>query len=401
MKYQNLADIIDQNFKNELAFLASAVNISSGTGDFEGNRKMLDLIMPVLREISSEISCQADSNGNHLLARIGNHPNRSKLLLCAHMDTVFDRENLSEHLFHTDGDLAYGLGISDDKGGITTILYALKALKEAGTLPAHEILVMLNCDEETGSPTGKKIFKQICCSGNIAAALVFEPTRGRLPGGIITHRGGSGYFTIRITGQEAHSGTSFEKGRNAVVEAAEKAVRLHALNDSEKGIIVNVAAAEGGTYFSDAPVCMVPGSAVLKCNLRVRDESDLEPLLARIREISDTVYIPGCSSEFSCSLPYHAMNLSLNRPLYAAAVKIASALGFEPEEIHTMSGSDANHINQYDIPVIDALGPYTYGIHTAEEHTCISSIRHQTLFAAALIQDLFLRYPQDKKSRTF
>ncbi|MBQ8934391.1 MAG: M20/M25/M40 family metallo-hydrolase [Lachnospiraceae bacterium] len=121
-------------------------------------------------------------------------------------------------------------------------------------------------------------------------------------------------------------------------------------------------------------------------------ETNHASLLARIREISDTVYIPGCSSEFSCSLLYHAMNLSLNRPLYAAAVKIASALGFEPEEIHTMSGSDANHINQYDIPVIDALGPYTYGIHTTDEHTVISSIRHQTLFAAALIQDLFLHY---------
>ena len=67
---------------------------------------------------------------------------------------------------------------------------------------------------------------------------------------------------------------------------------------------------------------------------------------------------------------------------------IAAALVFEPEEIHTMSGSDANHINQYGIPVIDALGPYTYGIHTTDEHTVISSIRHQTLFAAALIQDL-------------
>ena len=389
MKYQNLADLIDRNFQSELSFLASAVNISSGTGDPEGNRKMIDLIMPVLHEIASEISCPADRNGSHLLARIGSFPDKPKLLLCAHMDTVFNRENLPDHLFRTEGDLAYGLGISDDKGGIAAILFALKALKEAGALPAHEILIMLNCDEETGSPTGKKVFEQICSSGEIAAALVFEPTRGRMPGGIITHRGGAGYFTIRITGQEAHSGTSFDKGRNAVVEAAEKAVRLHALNDTAKGIIVNVAAAEGGSYFSDAPVCMVPGSAVLKCNLRVRNESDLEPLLARIREISDTVFIPGCSSEFSYDLPYHAMDLSLNKPLYHAAVQIASELGFEPEEIHTMSGSDANHINQYGIPVIDALGPYTYGIHTTDEHTSAASIRHRTLYAAALIRDLF------------
>jgi glutamate carboxypeptidase len=140
--------------------------------------------------------------------------------------------------FRIDGDRAYGPGTFDMKGGLVVVL---EALREARARRA--VRVFLTADEEMGSRTGRPLLE--AAAEGVAAALVVEPPN--LDGALKTARKGLGRFRLTIRGRPAHAGTSRADGASAIEELAHQVLALHALNDEERGISVNVGVVNGGT----------------------------------------------------------------------------------------------------------------------------------------------------------
>ncbi len=376
MRKDSLTEQIDQKakyyLKEQLDLLERLVNIDSGTGNRKGNEKVVNIVSEILKGIGADIRYECGSYGNHIIAKLNKTNSKGKILVSAHLDTVFKEGDAKEHFFRIENDYAYGLGISDDKGGIITACYGLKIIKELNRLPDKEIVIIFNCDEEIGSHTSRKIFKEE--GRNAEYAFVFEPARGN--NGIITLRGGIGYYTVEVWGKEAHAGAQYEKGRNAIVELADKVLKIHKMTKLEDNILFNVGIIEGGN--SCTVPSSIPGYARAKFSVRIKNADEMKKIQKEIGDLENQILIDGCKVKVSGEFVYLPMKREQNLPLYEIARIAGKSMGLDLDEIHTVAGSDANHIAAMGIPTIDALGAYQYGIHTKEEHIFIPSLTERT-----------------------
>ena len=378
MKFRNEKIIRQIEQKSEaylneqLEMLEALVNIDSGTGNMAGNKKIVSILNKKLKSIGARVEIKSDKYGSHIIAKINKDNPNGKVLICAHSDTVFKEGDVKAHPFRIEGDHAYGPGISDDKGGIVIAYYALKIMSELDQLPDREIVVIFNCDEELGSPTSRGIFQ---AEGKDAVyAFVFEPTREN--NGIITLRGGIGYFTVEVWGKEVHAGAQFKEGRNAAAELADKALKIHQMSKPEEDIVFIVGSIESGKI-DDIP-STVPGYAKARFSIRVNNKEKMEMVQNDIKKLESQIMIEGCEVKITGEFVYLPMERERNLPLYEIAREAGGRIGIELGEIHTLSGSDANHIAAGGVPTIDALGVYEYGMHTKEEHIYIPSLTERT-----------------------
>lgn len=356
----------------QLKMLAALVSIDSGTGNTAGNKEIVNILKGKLEKIGANVEIKNDKFGSHIVAKINKGNPNGKILICAHTDTVFKEGDAKEHPFRIDGDHAYGLGISDDKGGVVTAYYALKIMSELNQLPNKEIIVIFNCDEEIGSPTSRSIFRE---EGKDALyAFAFEPTREN--NGIITLRGGIGYFTIEVWGKEVHAGTNFKEGLNAIAELSDKVLKIHQMSSITEDVIFNIGSFEGGKA-NDIP-SIIPGYAKAKFSIRVKSKDKMEMIQNEINKLESQIMIEGCKVKISGEFIYLPMIRERNLHLYEIAKKAGERIGIKLGEIYTLSGSDANHIAAEGIPIIDALGAYEYNMHTKEEHIYIPSLTERT-----------------------
>src|SRR4051812_49071220 len=214
-----------------------------------------------------------------------------QLLLTGHMDTVFGADHPFQQVgWIEDGRVLGGPGVADMKGGLAVLLAALKAVERTPLAERIGYEIVINSDEEVGSPGSADLIAR-AARGKLAA-LTYEPSA--LPDGTLAGaRPGSGNFSIRVEGRSAHAGRNPEEGRNALVAAAEIAVRLDAAK--RPGLSVNPARIDGG-----GPNNVVPDGAVLRVNLRPRapdDERDARRLIdsvtaeiAAARDVRVTVH---------------------------------------------------------------------------------------------------------------
>src|SRR5437868_5185171 len=183
----------------------------------------------------------------------------AQLLFTGHMDTVFGADHDFQKVFWREDGVLGGPGVADMKSGLAVMLAALRAVEGAG-VPQLGYEVVINSDEEVGSP-GSAALIAAAARGK-KAALTYEPSA--LPDGTLAGaRPGSGNFSIQITGRAAHAGRNPEEGRNAVLAAADLALRLAAAR--QDGLSVNPAKIDGG-----GPNNVVPDHAVLRVNMRPR-----------------------------------------------------------------------------------------------------------------------------------
>ncbi|MEP7199420.1 MAG: M20/M25/M40 family metallo-hydrolase, partial [Chloroflexota bacterium] len=190
--------------------------------------------------------------GDHLRAEFTPTPLRphAQLTILTHVDTVHALGTLATMPFYTEPsrsgrfELAHGPGIFDMKGGIVIGLYALKALRDLHLTPRRTIVFLVTSDEEMGSRSSRELIEYEARQSD--TVLVLEPGVGP-HGSLKTWRKGVGGFHVTVTGRASHAGADPEGGRNANVELAHQILRIHALNDSEKGTTLNVGLMRGGT----------------------------------------------------------------------------------------------------------------------------------------------------------
>jgi glutamate carboxypeptidase len=315
--------------------------------------------------------------GNHLKAEFAGSAGKPVLLL-GHFDTVWSMGTLAKMPFRMEGGRAFGPGIYDMKAGIAMMIFALRALKEAGAV--HQpITVLLDTDEEVGSATGRAVVEATAKS--CEAVLVLEPSQGP-KGHLKTSRKGVGDITIRVRGRASHSGVDFEKGHSAIVELARQLLEIVKFTDLDRGITVNPGIIQGGTRSN-----VIAAEAWAEVDLRIAravDAAMLEQKFAALKPFD-----PECSIEISGGMNRPPMERTEGTVrLFGIAREIASGIGLTIEESSTGGGSDGNFTSALGLPTLDGLGALGEGAHASHESIVLEELPERTAVLAGLLQAL-------------
>jgi glutamate carboxypeptidase len=297
------------------------------------------------------------------------------LLLC-HYDTVWPLGTLADRPFRVDGDLVTGPGVFDMKAGLVQAVWALRALAAAG-LPAPPIRLLLNGDEEIGSPASRPVIEAE--ARGTRATLVFEASAD---GALKTARKGVGLFSVTATGVEAHAGLDPGAGASAVDEIARVVLTLHDLTDLAAGTTVNVGVVTGGTRSN-----VVAGTAEARVDVRVQSTAEA----ARV----DRAMTGLTARDPRATL---TVDGGWNRPvmertpaivaLFKVARERAAELGITLRECAVGGASDGNFVAALGTPVLDGFGAVGDGAHARHEHVSVVGMLERAALAAAVLRTL-------------
>lgn len=299
-----------------------------------------------------------------------------KVLLTGHMDTVFPADHGFQTCRWLDADTLNGPGTADMKGGIAVMLAALEVLEASPFAQDLGWEVVLNGDEEVSSLGSAPLLA--AAARRCDLGLTFEPALadGTLAGG----RRGSGNFSAAMAGVSAHAGRNPEDGRNAIVAAADLALRLTALSDA--GLSVNVAKIEGG-----GPNNVVPDTAVLRWNMRPVDgaaQARAEAGIARALEAVRLVHGVNVHCHGHFARPAKPMDANQTR-LFEMVRACGAALGMDINWRDTGGVCDGNNLAATGLAVVDTLGPRGGAIHSADEFLLVASLEERARLAALVL----------------
>ncbi|WP_176472944.1 hydrolase [Sphingomonas lenta] len=366
----------------------SAVN--SGTGNLDGLATMAGLLTDAFSALPGELQLvepapasrvEADGrvvpveHGRHLLLSIRPHA-PVRMLFTGHMDTVYPADHPFQQVTTRDDGTVNGPGTADMKGGLAVMLTALQAVEASPLASRLGYEVLINSDEETGSLSSASLIAE-AAQGKVAA-LTYEPALA--DGTLAGARGGTGNFSLVVEGRAAHAGRNPEEGRNAIVAAADLALRLAAAKGD--GLTVNPARIDGG-----GPNNVVPPHAVLRVNFRPADHDAIDRAQAAIDRAVLEV-----AREHDVAIRAHG---SFNRPpkpvdagaeaLFALVGEAGRDLGLNIGRRATGGVCDGNNIAAAGVPVVDTMGVRGGAIHSADEFMIVDSLPERAALSAVTI----------------
>ncbi len=266
-------------------------------------------------------------------------------------------------------------GVFDMKGGLVLLVCALQALQALGLQPSVTPVVLVNSDEEIGSPESTRHIRRLAQAA--ARVFVLEPGFGP-QGHLKTARKGALRFDVAVQGKSAHAGLAPQEGVSAILELSHLIQQLFALNDWPRGISVNVGQISGGTRPN-----VVAGEAQAIVDVRVPTVADAERISAAILGLHAT--LPGAVvtiERVSASLPLEPT--PRNQALWQQAQAAGRLLGIELESVAVGGASDGNTTSQYTA-TLDGLGPIGDGAHAAHEHVLIDRLPERAALLALLL----------------
>lgn len=316
--------------------------------------------------------------GDFLLAKWNADAPGKPIMFLIHIDTVWPIGTLAERPTRIDADgKLFGPGAIDMKGGITVTMWAIKGLIERGELPNRPIWVLMTSDEEVGSIYSEPVIKEAAAQAGLV--LVMEPATKEEA--LKTWRKGVGTYHIDIHGRPSHAGNAPEQGLNSVIEFAQQALKLHALNDYKNGTSVSVTVVKGGTVFNVIPE--FTSAQVDVRTMTARAWGDIQQVMENL-----TPFIPGIKLEVSL---HHARgpmeHNDLMKATYGQCKQIGESYGLTIREDGSGGGSDGNFTAHMGIPTLDGLGPQGDGLHALHEHVVLASLPRRATLLAALLKD--------------
>jgi len=314
--------------------------------------------------------------GDVLEVRFGPARSSSKpILLLGHLDTVWPLGTLRTMPWRKRDGRFYGPGVLDMKSGVAMALAAIRALNQLGV--SHPITLLLNPDEEVGSPVSRPITERLALAS--AAVLVLEPAQGLA---CKTARKGVGDYRLHVTGIASHSGVDFTSGHSAILELACLLHTVAGFTDLRRGLTVNPGVISGGTRSN-----VVAEHAFADIDVRIARASDAAHVDRLFRSLRCTD--PGCSLEVTGGINRPPMERKPGTvALYKQARRLAADLGFQLDEASTGGGSDGNFTAALGIPTLDGLGSVGEGAHAAHESILIHHLVPRTALLAALLASL-------------
>lgn len=365
MTSQQLLKYFESRLDHMIASMTEIVEIESPSLNVAGNKAVVAWIESELAKIGGDLSFEkkkADGFGEHIIIRAFSSDLTPTLLL-GHTDTVHPVGAKNDNPTRIENGRLYGCGVFDMKANIVVMLEALRFCEVTKQRPERPINVLLSCDEEVGSPTGRLLVERE--AANAERCFVFEPS---FNGSVKTSRKGTAMYTLHAHGIPSHAGLEPEKGANAILELARHFEHLDALNEPELGTTVNVCTMKGGTTSN-----VIPEFA--ECEIDVRfstmDEAKrVENAIRSIRAIDERVNIE-ITGEINRP-PMERTNAVV--ALYEQARETAASFDYELGEKQVGGASDGNFVAALGVPVLDGLGITGDGAHTLHEYIDISDI---------------------------
>jgi glutamate carboxypeptidase len=367
-----------KNQPSLIRFIRTLVECESPTDSPEAVSRCAELLADSLRDIADGRTVPGKGVGRTYVCefRLPGKKTRGRILALGHSDTVWPMGTLRTMKFRQREGRLWGPGVLDMKTGLAIFAFAMRGLRELNIPVAHEVQLLVNPDEEIGSPVSRattEAFAKGC-----RAVLVLEPGTG-LEGKAKTARKGIGNYRVVVRGVAAHSGVDFEKGASAVVELARQLERISEFTDLKRGITVNPGLISGGTRSN-----VIAAQAETHVDIRVPRAQDAIALDKKFRALRP--FDKRCSLEVTGGLNRPPMERSKGTSeLFRLAQGFATELGVTLEESSTGGGSDGNFTAAFGVPTLDGIGAVGEGAHASRECVLVDRLADRVALLAKLV----------------
>ena len=379
-----------------LATLKELVAIESGSRDLEGLADLASLLAQKLQASGMSVKLLPtkvpDFHPQLKGAKLGSMvyatrtgTGKRKVLLIAHMDTVYPRGMGAKQPYRIDGDRAYGLGISDDKGGVALVLHTVQLLEQLGFRDYAQLGVLFNADEEIGSPGSGAFITELGAEYDAVFSFEgggFQEDMVRLATSSIA------IVEMKVTGKASHAGSSPERGRNALYEMAHQILKSRQFGDPEKGLKINWTIGNAGETRN-----VIPATATAIADVRSLTNEDLDLMEKALRASIQEKLIPDTQIELSFyrSRPAFVAN-AVSRKLanHAQAVFKEAGHSLSVRDRATGGGTDAAFAGlRPKGGVLESFGLRGFGAHSSDdEYILISSIAPRLYLSTRMVMDV-------------
>ncbi|MBK4738880.1 M20/M25/M40 family metallo-hydrolase [Noviherbaspirillum sp. DKR-6] len=376
--------------------LKDLCNIESGSRDLEGLSRLANLIADRFKALGGDVRL-IDGNadvypmedtpkqlGHEVLATFHGKGTK-KILMIAHMDTVYLKGMLAKQPFRIDGNKAFGLGIADDKQGVALILHTVAMLKDLGFADYGTLTVLINSDEEIGSPGSRKLITQLGAEHDVT--MSFEGSRVNADKLSLATSGIAGVF-LKVQGKASHAGNAPQDGINALYEMAHQVLQMRDLSRPDGSVKMNWTVAKAGSNRN-----VIPDSAEAAADVRVLRVEDYDALEKTVRERAARQLVPGAKVSVVFERRRPPLEASAaSRTLAAQAQAVYRELGRELviDPVAEGGGTDAAFAaQQTKNAVIERFGLQGYGAHsTNDEYVLVDSIVPRLYLGTRLVMEV-------------
>lgn len=308
------------------------------------------------------------------------HPDMGKtpgILILGHMDTVHPIGTLEKLPFRREGDVCYGPGLMDMKGGNYISLEAIRQLIRAGLQTPLPVTVLFTPDEEVGTPSTRDLIEAEAARNT----YVLVPEPGHDDGGVTIGRYAIARFNLRTVGQPSHAGARLEDGKSAIAAMARKIVEVEDMTGPDCTFSV-------GVIHAGQWVNCVSSSCEAEALSMAKKQEDLDDGIARMLALQGMANGVEFQVTRGVTRPVWRPDQPGTLEIFEIAKGIAKELGFEMKGRSQGGGSDGNFTGAMGIPTLDSLGVLGDGLHTLNEHIQVSSLPQRARLMAGLLMRL-------------
>ena len=372
-----------------LDLLGQIVNIDSGTGDVAGGDKVLALLTPRLTALGGEVrreKAEAPGLPDNLVATF-HGTGKARILVIAHVDTVFGPGTVAQRPFRMDTARAYGPGVGDEKAGVVSAITALKLLHDIGFTKFSTITLLLETSEERGSSGTTQLIKTLAAQNDVE----FNMEPGDPPDALTVWRKGSQVIHIRVKGRAAHAGMAPQDGRNAATELIHQLDSIKTMVPlSGDGPTLNLTVLKAGDRTN-----IIPDEAEAMLSLRVRTLEQRDQILARLRAAATTTAVPDTSVTVSADPGYPPLIESPEVDALAArAAAIYAELGKTLGKSGNGGASESAVAQSVGTPALDGLGLVGGDFHTDKEWIDLTSLTPRLYLFTRLLMEMGTNPPK-------
>lgn len=369
--------------------------IESGSRDPEGLEKIAQVIAARLEAAGGEVELVEPAEVYRMEdtpEKIGRAvratfrgKGKKKLLMLAHMDTVYLPGMGVQQPFRVDGGKAYGLGIADDKQGVALILHALRILQDMKFDEYGTITALINPDEEISSPGHRALITRLGAEHD--AVMSFEGGGGPNTDQLRLATAGIAGVTIKVKGKASHAGSAPERGVNALYELSHQILQMRDFSDPARGVKMNWTISRSGTNRN-----VVPADASAMADIRVRKVADFEGIEAKVREQVKSKLLPGTRIEVVFDRrrpPLEAPPASVAFATHGQEIYRELGKSLRVATASTGGGTDAAFAGLAARgAVVEGFGLRGFGAHSSDnEYILVDSIEPRMYLAVRMIMD--------------
>ncbi len=373
-----MSDFMSLPFDSDemLAGLRPWVETESPTYDPVAVNRMMDIAQHDLAAIGARVERIPGHSGigDSVRATLP-HPRQGEggILCMGHFDTVHPVGTLDANPFRREGNLCYGPGIMDMKGGNYVCLDALRKIGAAGIETPLPVTVLFTPDEEIGTPQTRNLIETEARRHRYV--LVPEPARP--DGGAVVGRYAIARFALQARGRPSHAGWALSEGRSAIAMMAAKVAEIEAMTTDD--ITFSVGVFHAGQWVNCvSSVCDAQVLSVAKTDEQL--EHCVEMMMAHGAPDGDVVL----EITRGVTRPVWPHDQPGDQALLEIAQGITREIGFDLTAAPSGGGSDGNFTGALGIPTLDSIGVRGRDLHTLNEHIEIDSLAERARLAAGL-----------------